>query len=780
MCGTADATNLSLSGASTENGVSYQWQSSFNAGSYTDIPGAVTPSFQYTPPGTGTYTFRCVVTCANGGASENSTETATLTVNALPTVGATASPSLTVCAGTAVTLSGTGASSYTWTGGVTDGVAFVPTSTADYMVTGTDANGCSGNLQWIKAKGNNSLSLGIRSDGTLWTLATTPQQFIPGANWTSIAEGNFHYLALRSDGTLWASGFNGYGQLGNGSTTSTNLDAPVQVGTETNWSTIASGGHHSLGIKSDGTLWAWGRNAFGQTGNGTNTNSNVPVQVGTGTDWVTIAAGSSHSLGIKSDGTLWAWGYNGTGALGDGTNTNSNIPVQVGTGTDWVSIAGGVGGTHSLAIKSDGTLWAWGSNSEGQLGNGTNDDSNIPVQIGTGTDWIAIAGGGSHSLGIKSDGTLWAWGNNIDGQLGDGTNTGSNVPVQVGTGTNWAATAAGYAYSLGIKSDGNLWAWGNNNFGQLGDGTTTASNIALQVLNPATGTSITVTVNPSQWYLDADNDGYYVGDPVTQCTSPGAGYNATATTPGDCDDSNPNVHPGAAEICGNNIDDNCDGRIDEKCAPVSISINDASVIERNRGSATVTLVVSLNKISNNTVTVDYTTQNLTATAGNDYVSRSGTLSFAPGIRKQNIKITITGDKAIEPDETFNVVLSNPVNGKITRATGTGTILNDDGISLSATGTKLSDDAANSEKSVVKLSPNPASNMVTVELNGYNGEAVIQLLSGEGKLIKQEKIQAFERNTIQKFDVTNLANGVYFVSAINEAGYRRTVKLIVAH
>src|SRR3989337_2185821 len=134
-----------------------------------------------------------------------------------------------------------------------------------------------------------------------------------------------------------------------------------------------------------------------------------------------IAAGSYHTLAIKSDGTLWAWGYNYAGQLGDGTTSNKTTPVQIGTGTNWSQIA--AGGYHTLAIKSDGTLWAWGYNSYGQLGDGASGGGNYkttPVQIGTGTNWSQIAAGGYHTLAIQSDGTLWAWGNYY-GQLGDAT-----------------------------------------------------------------------------------------------------------------------------------------------------------------------------------------------------------------------------------------------------------------------------------------------------------------------------------------------------------------------
>jgi hypothetical protein len=155
---------------------------------------------------------------------------------------------------------------------------------------------------------------------------------------------------------------------------------------------------HSLALKDDGTVWAWGYNGYGQLGNGTNTDSNVPVQVSGLTGITAIAWGGSHSLALKNDGTVWAWGYNGYGQLGNGTNTDSNLPVQVSSLTGITVIAGG--SRHSLALKNDGTVWAWGYNGYGQLGNGTNTDSNVPVQVSGLTGITAIAGGGYHSLAI--------------------------------------------------------------------------------------------------------------------------------------------------------------------------------------------------------------------------------------------------------------------------------------------------------------------------------------------------------------------------------------------
>ena len=298
-------------------------------------------------------------------------------------------------------------------------------------------------------------------------------------------------LSNTVSGSVSAWGFNREGELGNGTNTTTypqGLDTPGPVSGLTGVTAIAGGQLHSLALQSDGTVWAWGYNGNGQLGNGTQTDNNTPVQVlgpgGVGylTGVTALAVGGSnlHSLVVKSDGTVWAWGLDNEGELGNGTTFTSFTPVQVlgpgGVGYLTGVTALAVGFELSLALQSDGTVWAWGYNGNGELGNGTFTftDNPTPVQVLGLSGVTAIAGGGFHSLALKSDGTVWAW----------GYNAGGNAPVQVLGLSGMTAIAGLDLSSLALKGDGTVWAWGSNAVGQLGDGTFTPSNAPVEVLGP--------------------------------------------------------------------------------------------------------------------------------------------------------------------------------------------------------------------------------------------------------------------------------------------------------
>jgi len=301
--------------------------------------------------------------------------------------------------------------------------------------------------------------------------ATSPAAVHGLSQVTQVAAGSVHSLALRSDGTVWAWGENRDGVLGDGTTA--DRFVPVQVSGLTGIVQIAASGSRSLALRSDGTVWAWGANTYGQLGDGTTAYQRlIPVKVAGLTGVTRIAAGGLHSLALLSDGTVRAWGYNDFGQLGDGTVTDRSAPVKVAGLTGVTQIAAGA--WHSLAVRSDGTVWAWGYNPTGQLGDGTVTNRHTPVKVSGLTGATQVSAGGSHSLALRSDGTVRGWGANANGQLGVGTTVNDpTTPVTVPGLTNIVQVSAGDLDGFALRSNGTVLAWGDNEGGALGDGTTT-------------------------------------------------------------------------------------------------------------------------------------------------------------------------------------------------------------------------------------------------------------------------------------------------------------------
>jgi alpha-tubulin suppressor-like RCC1 family protein len=321
---------------------------------------------------------------------------------------------------------------------------------------------------------------GLLGDGTTVN-KSSPVSIIGGfTDWCQISAGVNHNLGVRTNGTVWAWGCGTSGRLGDGTTV--NKSSPVSVvGGFTDWCQVSAGYFHSLGLRSNGSSWTWGSNTYGALGDNTLVTKSSPVSVVGGFTWCQVAAGGSHSLAIRNNGTAWAWGRNHRGQLGDGTTVNKSSPVAVVGGFTWCHIA--ASRIISVGLRSNGSLWSWGSNNYGQLGDNTTVSKSSPVAVVGGfCDWCQVSTAGYSTLAVRTNGTAWAWGRNGQGQLGDNSITQRNSPVSVVGGfTDWCQVSAGYFHSVGVRTNGTAWAWGCNGLGNLGNGTTVSQRSPILV-----------------------------------------------------------------------------------------------------------------------------------------------------------------------------------------------------------------------------------------------------------------------------------------------------------
>jgi len=366
---------------------------------------------------------------------------------------------------------------------------------------------------------NNSYQTGatVTVLGNTGILADTGLVF---AGWNTSADGSGTAYTSGATFTMGSSNITLYAQW---------RDWPISV-----W----GGAQEAIALKSDGTVWTWGLNNWGELGNNTLNNSDVPIQVlgpgGVGylTGIKSIMGGETHNVAVKSDGTVWAWGWNTMDQLGDGNTTESNVPVQVSNLTNIVSLGGR--GYHTLALKSDGTVWAWGYDSNGALGNGI-DDSNpdfpVPIQVPGITNAIQVTAGYNFSVALLADHTLMAWGRNKSGQLGNGTLTESTSPIAVPGISNVVWVSAGWTQVLAVKSDGTVWAWGANIWngtdpgdGLLGIGSTESySAVPVQVTGLTTSAAMASGGDSLSAVLQTDGTVWTFG-------SNGAGQLGTGTS----------------------------------------------------------------------------------------------------------------------------------------------------------------------------------------------------------------------------------------------------------
>jgi alpha-tubulin suppressor-like RCC1 family protein len=290
-----------------------------------------------------------------------------------------------------------------------------------------------------------------------------------GADWKQVACGNDFTAAIKTDSSLWTWGASTQSQLGLNSTFARSI--PTQTFTGNDWKQVSCGRNFAAAIKTDGTLWTWGNNSYGQLGINSTATRSTPVQTSAGgTNWKQVSCGYAYTAAIKTDGTLWTWGRNDQGQLGinsAGSTTLTPVTTFAG-GSDWKQLSCGT--NHTGAIKTNGTLWLWGYNGFYSLGN--NDLNNRCTPITTfagGNNWKQIECGFWVTSAIKTDGTLWNWGLNNFNQMAtfDATDRRTPSTTFVG-GNNWKSISRNRYIAVAVKTNGTLWTWGDNSVGQLG------------------------------------------------------------------------------------------------------------------------------------------------------------------------------------------------------------------------------------------------------------------------------------------------------------------------
>jgi len=282
-----------------------------------------------------------------------------------------------------------------------------------------------------------------------------------------ISAGDSFSFALKSNGQLFSWGKNNYGQLGQGNTN--NNEIPTFNNSESQEVINVAAAHWftTFALYSNGTIKSWGINSNFELGvNTSGQDQPVPIAVLTAqNDNISVVAAIDRALVLKDNGTLWGWGDDQY--VGTGTTEILQTATQIGTDDDWLIVA--TGSFSNAGIKTDGTLWTWGKNYDGMLGTGDEQHRPTPTQIGTDNNWRTVAMGGFHSLAIKTDGTLWGWGGNYSGESGGGENTDDILsPKQIGTDNDWVYVNAATSTSFAIKANGTLWGWGSSALGQLG------------------------------------------------------------------------------------------------------------------------------------------------------------------------------------------------------------------------------------------------------------------------------------------------------------------------
>lgn len=404
-------------------------------------------------------------------------------------------------------------------------------------------------FEWVYASAGNQHSCAIREEGTLWcwgdnsnsqlgniitTEFTLPSQVGIDNDWYRVEASNqftcgIKTIATENEGEIVCWGLNNNYQLGTGDTTTRVLATPISaINTpNTSWKQLTSGSEHSCALKStNGAIYCWGDNTYGQIGDGSIAPSTVPKQInnsntGAITSWKDVSAGQHHTCAIANSNDLYCWGNNDAGQLGINSTAHQATPVKIEHTTGWQDVESG--GSHTCAVDETLDIYCWGLNVRGQLANGANIDTNQPTLYNNSPDWVYISSGRLHSCGLRGDPAepshkLYCGGINDYGQLGLGSTANQSQPIQVeakdgsATISNWTNVSVGEDHTCAIGVNGSarpLFCWGKNNHGQL------SNDVELD--------NITSHWSPTKVAVNTDNWTDVVAGPNNSCGLKGSG-----------------------------------------------------------------------------------------------------------------------------------------------------------------------------------------------------------------------------------------------------------------
>lgn len=318
---------------------------------------------------------------------------------------------------------------------------------------------------------------------------------------TVVSVGYLYACGVTATGAAYCWGFNGFGQLGDGTGTAPRSCAndypcsplPIPVVGGHSFSSVTTGHNHACGLTPAGAAYCWGLNLWGQLGDGTTTDRVGPVRVLGELSFAVLTAGAGHTCGLTTAGKGYCWGQNTHGELGDFSTIDRTSPVAVANGFSFGDISAGSG--HTCAVSVDGAAYCWGDNRGGQLGDASTAQRTAPVAVVGTPRFRTVSAGSGHSCGVATSETAYCWGSNVWGALGDGTRNPSTSPVAVRGGLSFVKVSAGRDHSCGVTVERIGYCWGWNYAGQLGDNsrderstpTTVAGQLSFAVVTAGGG-----------------------------------------------------------------------------------------------------------------------------------------------------------------------------------------------------------------------------------------------------------------------------------------------------